>query len=389
MRNCPAIFASFFLSLVLTGCASIGPPLPPSLQLPHPPTDLHASRKGNKVTLTWTIPTRTMQRQTIRYMGKTQVCREIGVAPKPPKPPQNISPDQPYPMRTGRECTNIIGDVSAPHNLPAENPTAAQKINATYDDQIPDSTLDANSAQFATYAVEVLNTDNRGGGLSNEVRVSLVPTLAPFASFNAQTTPPGVLISWACPSASVVHAGVKYLFRIYRRRQDSKFSSKLTDVDADACAAAQSNAVTSFLDQTFSWESTYFYRGNVVSMSTASGPQSVEVEGDDTPEVQVVAHDVFPPAVPTGVQAVFSGPDQQTGIDLVWSPVSAADLAGYNVYRRETGTAAVKVNSDLIKTSAFRDTQTTSGKTYFYSVSAVDERGNESSRSAEASETVP
>ena len=29
------------------------------------------------------------------------------------------------------------------------------------------------------------------------------------------------------------------------------------------------------------------------------------------------------------------------------------------------------------------------GKTYFYSVSAVDERGNESGRSEEASESVP
>jgi fibronectin type 3 domain-containing protein len=42
-----------------------------------------------------------------------------------------------------------------------------------------------------------------------------------------------------------------------------------------------------------------------------------------------------------------------------------------------------------VKTPAFRDTKVEGGKTYFYSVSAVDARGNESGRSEEASETVP
>jgi len=69
--------------------------------------------------------------------------------------------------------------------------------------------------------------------------------------------------------------------------------------------------------------------------------------------------------------------------------VTDADLGGYEVYRREEGTAAVKLNSEAVKTPAFRDLQVKAGKTYFYSVSAVDLRGNESARSEEASERVP
>jgi hypothetical protein len=38
---------------------------------------------------------------------------------------------------------------------------------------------------------------------------------------------------------------------------------------------------------------------------------------------------------------------------------------------------------------AYRDAQVVSGKRYFYLVSAVDLRGNESGRSEEASENVP
>jgi fibronectin type 3 domain-containing protein len=115
----------------------------------------------------------------------------------------------------------------------------------------------------------------------------------------------------------------------------------------------------------------------------------IQVEGDDTPEVQVFTHDVFPPTVPSGVQAVSSGPGQKTFIDLVWAPVSDVDLDGYNVYRHEDGTPAVKVNDQPLKTPAYRDSSVTSGKTYFYSVSALDVRGNESAHSEETSEAVP
>jgi len=73
----------------------------------------------------------------------------------------------------------------------------------------------------------------------------------------------------------------------------------------------------------------------------------------------------------------------------VWAPVTDADLAGYNVYRHEEGGQAVKINSELVKTPAFRDSNVAAGKKYFYSVSAVDLRGNESARSEEASESVP
>jgi len=52
------------LSCFLAGCASIGAPVPPSLELPKPPNDLRAVRKGDHVYLFWTVPTQTIDRQT-------------------------------------------------------------------------------------------------------------------------------------------------------------------------------------------------------------------------------------------------------------------------------------------------------------------------------------
>jgi hypothetical protein len=371
----------------LSGCASIGPPEAPSLELPKPPTDLRAERKGDKVTLTWTIPARTMERQRVRNLGKTEVCRSVA--------------------GTLKVCGTAVGEVAAPADFEKARKASSKKLTASFTDTLSAALEREHAAEFASYAVEVMNAAGRGAGISNQVRVALVPTVLAFAAFAAQVTGPGVVISWQCPPTSGRgRIGIGYLFRIYRRLESSTNWNKVTDVEATECtvgpstmiglsgqgsnaATGQGKIVTSFLDQTIEWEKTYFYRGTVVSVMEAAGKAAVEVEGDDTPEVKVFAHDVFPPAVPGGLQAVFSGPGQAAFIDLIWTPVSDADLAGYNIYRHEAGGAAVKLNSELVRTPGYRDAQVVAGKTYFYAVTAVDERGNESGRSEEASEGAP
>jgi hypothetical protein len=357
----------------LTGCASIGPPLPASLELPKAPSDLRPTRKGDRVTLTWTIPAHTTDRQRVRYLGKTRVCRSI---------------DQ-----TAKECGKPIGDVEPPPDFAALNKSSTKKLKATFADTLSSAIEQSNATGSAIYAVEVLNSAGRGAGISNQVRVALVPTVPPFTGFTATPGAQGVLISWQCPPASARRTDIKYLFRISRRPESSESVSRIAEIDATECVQSsgeQDKIVTSFLDQTFEWEKTYFYRGAVVSVvEAAAGKPAVEVEGDDTAEVKVFAHDVFPPAVPSGLQAVFSGPGQQLFIDLIWAPVAGSDLDGYNVYRHEQGGTVLKVNSEPVKMPAFRDALVVAGKNYFYSVSAVDLRGNESARSEEASESVP
>jgi hypothetical protein len=49
----------------------------------------------------------------------------------------------------------------------------------------------------------------------------------------------------------------------------------------------------------------------------------------------------------------------------------------------------VKVNRQIVRTPTYRDGSVEPGGKYFYSISAVDVRGNESARSEEASESVP
>jgi fibronectin type 3 domain-containing protein len=77
-------------------------------------------------------------------------------------------------------------------------------------------------------------------------------------------------------------------------------------------------------------------------------------------------------------------------LELSWNISPETDLAGYNVYRTEqSGVQGTHLNSELLPTPAFRDMNAVPGRTYFYSVTAVDRSGNESAASEPASGEVP
>src|SRR5206468_9739898 len=77
-----SLYAGFcaLAAVLMASCGSPGVPLPPSLELARPVTDLHAVRKGDQVTLTWTAPTRTTDGHNIRHFGATQICRNTEAA---------------------------------------------------------------------------------------------------------------------------------------------------------------------------------------------------------------------------------------------------------------------------------------------------------------------
>ncbi|HEY8670456.1 MAG TPA: hypothetical protein VIL63_06445, partial [Terriglobales bacterium] len=233
-----------------------------------------------------------------------------------------------------------------------------------------------------TYAVEVLNDRGRSAGLSNRVQVPAATALPPPANFTAEVTAEGIALSWK-PVPRQGNSGLHYLYRIYRHDESSKTEIVAGEFPLDASSDLQ------LLDRNFEWEKKYSYHATVVTLITGKSGSETQVEGDDTTNVTVFAHDIFPPAVPSGLQAVFSSEDEKLFVDLIWNPDTENDLAGYNIFRHEGGGPPVKINSDLVKLPAFRDHNVSAGKKYFYSVSAVDIRRNESARSEEANETVP
>lgn len=281
---------------------------------------------------------------------------------------------------------------------PVPKKDSTLKVTASYTDVLPRAMQQENPLGTVTYAVEVLNANGRGASISNRVQVPLAETLPSPADFAANVESDGVRLTWSAEKPDTLNPQISYRYAVYRRlaknqqsqpdqQNQKKQPNQQWMLVGEVPVGGAENP--SLLDSTIEWEQTYFYRMNVATIISEAGKRETRIDGEDTSEIEVFTHDVFPPAVPTGLQAVSSGPGQPPFVDLIWAPVSAPDLAGYNVYRREAGGTPVKINSELIQTPAYRDTTVRPGREYFYSVSAVDIRGNESARSEEAEDLVP
>ena len=342
----------------LLGCGVPGAPLPPSADIPRFVGDLKAVRKGDAVTLTWTTPTETSDGELIRKPGKMLVQRAV---------------------RSGPNSDLVFQTVS---ELPLQ-PTLKESRGdqATAKDNL--TSVLHSGADFAVYMVLAQGHNGKSFGLPNRVSVPLVPNLPPPQKISATPVPTGIMISWepSGPAPTTANTQTQYVYKIMRRLQGAKEPVVITQVKAN-------DPANNFTDTGIEWEKSYQYWIVPVTL-WQDGNRKGEIEGDDSPVADVLAHDSFPPAVPTGLEAVYSPAAQNSFIDITWTANAEPDLAGYNVYRHTGNEQPVKINSELVKTPRFADPAVQPGMKYFYSVTAVDLRGNESGKSEETSETVP
>ena len=345
--------------IFLAGCGVPGAPQPPSTGIPKFVGDLKATRKGDTVTLAWTTPTETSDGELIRQPGKMLVQRALesggNAAPK---------------FQTTTE-------------LPLEPALKEEHgAQATAKDSLTEVLRSGGNAEYAVYQVLAESRSGKSFGLPNRALVPLVFTLSAPSQVQLQPVPVGIKVAWppAAPPKRESRISAQYAWRIMRRQEGASDAAMIKQLNAGSDESV-------FVDTGIEWEKNYQYWITPVTL-WSDGNRKGEVEGDDSPITTVFAHDIFPPATPSGVQAVYSTA-QRPFIDITWRPNNEADLAGYNVYRRGANDRSVKINSELVKTPRFADPQIQPGMKYFYSVSAVDLRGNESGKSEETSETTP
>lgn len=347
----PTILLSFLFLLLIAGCGTPGAPQPPSLRLPKPVEDLTAVRRGDKVYLSFTAPTRTTDDAGLREPVTLRLCRHINVK------------------------SNTCDDVASEQPLKS----GAAKIEMV-DDLVP--ILQHGGRDLIDYQIEARNPRGRSAGLSNSAPIFLAPGITAPADLRAAVQADGVHLQWRNPAPPVKGAwSPQYELRLYRtadaqpKRPASMTSIPLAGDNGD------------HLDTNFEWEQGYRYWLTVnTRLLRPDGSVMFEFESEPTAPASVLAHDIFPPAAPQGLQAAYS----TGGIDLSWSPNGESDLAGYNIYRSDRGIVGpVRINAETVKAPGYRDEKVTPGMTYTYTVTAVDARGNESGRSSAATETTP
>lgn len=90
--------------------------------------------------------------------------------------------------------------------------------------------------------------------------------------------------------------------------------------------------------------------------------------------------DIIPPATVSGVTTTM----KSLSVLLNWDASNEPDLKGYVVYRSEvSGEDFKRLNTDLLTTPYYIDSQVTDGTVYYYVITAVDESLNESPYSRE------
>jgi fibronectin type 3 domain-containing protein len=76
-------------------------------------------------------------------------------------------------------------------------------------------------------------------------------------------------------------------------------------------------------------------------------------------------------------------------VALTWT-ASTSTVSGYNIYRSTvSGSGFAKLNSTLVASLNYSDTDVQSGSTYFYVATSVDSGGDESSDSNQVTAAIP
>jgi hypothetical protein len=416
------------LAALATGCASPGPPHPPSLELPKPVTDLTAQRIGYQVVLHWTTPNKTTENLVLP--GKVAANLSAHICRRPASA-----------SKSAWTCTSVF-------RIPV------QPGPSTAADTLPTS-LTADPVSLLDYRVEIENPAGRTAGPSNSVLITAGAAPPPVQNLRATTIPTGVMLEWqpataaTDPATAATHVESVELDRTTntpkpsappvittrtpgpaapatgKSNKGSKSSSRSSPIRRStkpgkpmqlagqepsevhlratpATTGAQPSAPDpnrepnrdsgGTIDQTARVGETYSYAAQRVR-SIPIGPTTYEIRSPLSAAVTLTLRDTFPPAPPRGLDGI---PTQTPApaIDLSWEPNTEHDLAGYLVYRQlldDSGAPTgppTRITPKPLPGPAFSDTTAIPGQRYIYTVTAIDTSGNESKPSPEIEESL-
>jgi hypothetical protein len=334
------------------------------LWLPAPPKDLTATRVGDDVHLHWTMPKNTTDKVALKGAQRAHFCWVGASTPTLPFDPKACKP---------------AGDGMFPPGKPAE-----AKVHMSAE-------LTAGSPRAVSWFVELQSHAGKTAGPSNGARVAAGTAPPEAKGLHVELRPEGVVLHWiqAQPQPYMV-------LRIHRELVSKPGAAKANhenglpppdqqtlEADLDKTDPGEALDRDAPLDHVWKYSVERVLRLEI-------DKQALEIAGAPSETVTIDAKDVFPPAVPSGLVAVVDA--QAHAVDLSWSPDTDADLAGYVVFRRDetAGTAMERVSPKTpLVAPSFTDTGVVPGHPYAYTVTAIDQDGNESAHSTEAEEELP
>ncbi len=341
---------------VLPGCGKKGPLLPPIARVPQAVQDLSLSQLGSLVRLSWTNPTAYVDGNPLEKVSEVEIWllreskTQLSLSEKPV-------------LEGFEQKAGLLDRVRADEfpSLQQEETAAASPL--TYEFPVEKKDF---GRTVLTFALRVRDERHRPSEFSAPVSLEVrVPPLPP-ENVRAAVSQDFIALRWDTPPAEEAGpaAPPPSGYNVFRSEAQSS-PLRLND---------QLVKSTEFHDKAFSFGRIYRYW--VRSVVPESPPFT---ESEESSAVEVEAKDVFPPAPPLGLTAIAGA----GFIVLSWEASPEADLAGYRVWRKEAASVEFSLLKQLEPTmNSYSDSAVEKNKRYVYAITAFDDAGNESPKSA-------
>jgi hypothetical protein len=352
----PLLLAALVLA-ALGACGRKGAPVAPERRVPQPVTDLRGLVREGGIELTWSVPSRRVDKTRLIDTGVARVFRTDDAGQGDPRPAL-LSHDR---IAGYTEVGTVqLGDTPAP---------TVKSGRVVFADR-------RGLAVGRRYTYVVLTTDAQGRTSPPSSRLTLTFAAAPLPPADLQAEPGErqVRLSWRAP-ARLSDGGPATGPLVYEVLRAPAPDGALTPI------ARTAPGVTSTTDRGLENERTYHYAVRAIRQEGTTS-----IEGEATTRIAATPTDVTPPMPPADLVAIPS----QGVVRLSWTPAVDADLGGYVVYRAVGAGTFERVGSVRAPGTTFTDRDLRPGS-YRYAVTAQDAsvRANESARSNEVRVTVP
>jgi hypothetical protein len=315
---------------LMAGCGYMGDPQPPLANVPAAVQGLTAVERGARIVVEFPVAQRTTEQMPI----KPPVTEDLRIGTFSGA---DFKADQ-WAAQAQRITGGHVANGMALYETPAAPWVGKEAI----------------------VAVRVAGGNGKQSGWSNFAIVDVVPEPERPRNFTAVPSPLGVSLTWSARGDR---------FRVYRRGPG--------ETGFTAQAAVEKPEWT---DANADFGKHYAYMVQTI-VKLANDKEALS---DPSEEAAITPEDVFPPAVPTGLQAAAA----PASIELAWDANTEPFLGGYRVYRSAAGGPVEKL-AEVGVIPSYSDRQVEPGKTYRYAVAAVSKTGYESAISAPVEASLP
>ncbi len=334
------------ISFFFSACGKRGEPMPPSLVVAEKISDLRLVVRPGERFLAWSMPRKNSD--GTKPVDLTAFNIRL----------KKVALD----LDSCRFCDEGFFDYKTINLL---KPVLGYQLGSTFYLPVPDIIQDF----VYVFSVTSLNSRGWSSPVSNKLALFPLPEISPPSQVVLTPTASVVDIGWQPPELPAAFSGKLY-YRVYRRQPELSGSGWKMITPSPIIE-------TNFIDVGLNdWHAYEYAITGVVSLEDTS------YESYYSEIAHIVPGDYSAPEQLQNFSAFY----YEGGIQLIWNPSTASDLAGYNVYRRDDVTGFERIIAVLAPIhSEYFDLDLVSGRTYCYRVTAFDssDRKNESESSPE------